>query len=236
MMRLAAYLRVSTDTQVEGLGLEVQQAAIKKWAYRDNHKIGATFVDAGVSGSNGLENRTGLADAFAALKDGSVKGLVVYRLDRLARDLIVQEQILAELRRGGWTVFSTSASEAQYIADDVGDPSRKLIRQVLGAVAEYERSMIALRLRSGRARKAADGGFAYGSPPFGYQAIDGELVPIAEEQATLTRIRELRGAGQSYREIGATLNAEGVKPRRGRAWHPGILSRLIGRPNGASLA
>jgi DNA invertase Pin-like site-specific DNA recombinase len=228
-MRLAAYLRVSTDAQVDGLGLEVQEAAIKKWAYHDNHKISATFVDAGVSGSNGLDNRTGLADAFAALKAGSLKGLVVHRLDRLARDLIIQEQILAELRRGGWAVFSTSASEAQYIADDVGDPSRKLIRQVLGAVAEYERSMIALRLRSGRARKAADGGFAYGSPPFGYQALDGQLVPVAEEQATLRRVREMRDTGQSLRVIAATLNAEGVKPRRGRAWHPGVLSRIVDR-------
>jgi DNA invertase Pin-like site-specific DNA recombinase len=81
-------------------------------------------------------------------------------------------------------VFSTSAGEAAYLEDDPGDPARKVIRQVLGAVAEYERSMIALRLRSGRAGKAQAGGFAYGAPPYGYAARrrtrvaeDGDLYP-----------------------------------------------------------
>jgi DNA invertase Pin-like site-specific DNA recombinase len=231
-MKLAAYTRVSTDAQVEGLGLDVQTATIKKWARDHGHTITATYTDAGVSGSNGLETRVGLADALAALKDGHAAGLVVYRLDRLARDLIIQEQILADLRRGGWAAFSTSESEAQYLTDDPADPSRKLIRQVLGAVSEYERSMISLRLRAGRAKKADHGGFAYGAPPYGYQAIDGDLVPYPAEQATLTRIRELRDAGDSYRHIAAALNADGIRPRRGRSWHPGVLSRLAERPNG----
>ena len=149
----------------------------------------------------------------------------------MAPSLIIQEQLLAEARQHGWAVFSTSASEAEYLEDDPGDPSRKMIRQVLGAVAEYERSMIALRLHSGRARKAQRGGFAYGGPPYGYAALDGELVEVADEQATLARIRELYNEGKSYRAIAETLTAEGVKPRRGRAWHPGVLTRLVGRPD-----
>jgi DNA invertase Pin-like site-specific DNA recombinase len=164
-MKLIAYLRVSTDAQAEGLGLDVQKAAITDWANTHGHKLAADFTDAGVSGSNGLDTRTGLADAFNALRDSDASGIVVYRLDRLARDLIIQEQLLAEARQHGWAVFSTSTGEAAYLEDDPGEPSRKMIRQVLGAVAEYERSMIALRLRSGRARKAQAGGFAYGAPP-----------------------------------------------------------------------
>jgi DNA invertase Pin-like site-specific DNA recombinase len=230
-MRLAAYLRVSTDAQAEGLGLEVQERSIRQWADRYDHKIGNAFTDAGISGSNGLDTRAGLANALASLKQGLAKGLVVYRLDRLARDLIVQEQLLAECWRNGWAVYSTSESEAQYLTDDPADPSRKLIRQVLGAVAEYERSMISLRLRSGRARKAEAGKFAYGAPPYGWQAVYGELVPVADEQATLARIRALRGAGKSLRQIANMLTAEGIMPRRGREWHPRVLARLAERPN-----
>lgn len=100
---------------------------------------------------------------------------------------------------------------------------------MLGAVAEYERSMIVLRLRSGRARKAEAGRFAYGSPPYGYAAENGELVPIPEEQATLARIRQLGGQGKSLRAIGASLAAEGIKPRRSRTWHPRVLARLAER-------
>ena len=67
------------------------------------------------------------------------------------------------------------AAEAGYLGDDPDDPSRTLIRQVLGAVSQYERSMIALRLRSGRRRNASQGGYAYGAPPFGFKAEDGEV-------------------------------------------------------------
>ena len=158
----------------------------------------------------------------------------MYRLDRLARDPIIQEQLLAEARQHGWYVFSTSTSEAAYLEDDPGDSSRKMIRQVLGAVAEYERSMIALRLRSGRVRKAQRGGFAGGAPPYGYAAVDGNLVEVAEEQATLVRIRGEHRQGKSLRTIASALNAEGVMPRRGRTWHPGVLARLVDKPLGAS--
>jgi DNA invertase Pin-like site-specific DNA recombinase len=158
-----------------------------------------------------------------------VGGIVVYRLDRLARDLIIQEQLLAEVRRMGGEVFSTSAAEAGYLTDDPDDPSRKLIRQVLGAVSEYERSMISLRLRTGRRRKAEKGGFAYGSPHYGYRAEGKQLVADEDEQAALARIRELRGDGRSLREIAGVLEAEGFRPKRSQRWHPESLRRIVAR-------
>src|SRR5437667_4834903 len=166
-MKVAGYLRVSTDRQAEeGLGLEVQQHAIRAWARGNGHRLVAWFRDEGLSGSNGLDQREGLADALDALKNRHTAALVVYRLDRLARDLVLQEQLLADIRRIGADLFSTSNAEGSYLTDDPDDPSRKLIRQVLGAVNEYERAMITLRLRSGRRRKHDNGGYAYGSQPF----------------------------------------------------------------------
>ena len=229
--KVVAYLRVSTDRQAEeGLGLEVQADTIKTWAKANNTRIVDTFTDEGVSGSNGIDNREALPEAFDAIKSREAEGLVVYRLDRLARDLIIQETLLAEVRRLGGEVFSTSAAEAGYLTDDPDDPSRKLIRQVLGAVAEYERSMIALRLRSGRKRKAKDGGYAYGSPPFGYRVEDAELVPDEAEQATLVRARELREAGLSIRRVASALTEEGHRTKRGGTrWHPTTVARVLSR-------
>lgn len=228
--RLAAYLRVSTDRQAEeGLGLEVQEQTIRAWAKANGHRIDLWARDEGVSGSNGLDTRLGLGEALESLRDGTVSGLVVYRLDRLARDLIIQETLLAEVRRLGGEVYSTSGAEDAYLADDPDDPSRRLIRQVLGAVAEYERSMIALRLRSGRRRKAEKGGFAYGSPAFGYRAEGRELVADPDEQVVLTRIRELHEGGRSLREIITALEDDGHHPKRGGRWHPESLARIVRR-------
>jgi DNA invertase Pin-like site-specific DNA recombinase len=229
-VKLIAYLRVSTDRQAEeGLGLEVQEQAVRRWARANGHRVVAICRDEGVSGSNGLETRMGLPEALSLLKEAKARGLVVYRLDRLARDLVIQETLLAELRRMGAEVFTTSAAETGYLSDDPDDPSRKLIRQVLGAVAEYERAMISLRLRSGRARKAEKGGFAYGAPAFGYRSEAKELIGDQEEQAALFRISELHAAGASLRGIAATLEAEGYRPKRSARWHPGTLGRIVSR-------
>lgn len=229
-MKVVAYLRVSTDRQAaDGLGLDVQEQAIRAWAKAGRHRIVAVLTDAGVSGANDLDGRPALADALELLRAKEAAAVVVYRLDRLARDLVLQEQLLAEIRRMGADLFSTFASEGDYLADDPADPSRKLIRQVLGAVAEYEKSMTVLRLASGRRRKAETGGYAFGSPAYGFRAVDGALAPDPGEQATIARASELRQEGASLRAIADTLTAEGHRPKRGARWHPVSVSRILER-------
>lgn len=226
-MRLVGYLRVSTDKQADAFGLDVQRKAITAWAKANGHRLVEVFVDEGVTGK--LEDRPALAGALHALKDRRADGIVVPKLDRLARDLIVQESLIAEVWRMGATVHSAVASEAEYLVDDPADPSRKLIRQVLGAVSEYERAMIALRLRSGRAAKAAAGGYAFGAPAYGQRAEAKELAPDDREQAALTRMAELHADGESLRAIAETLDAEGHRPKRGESWHPMAVSRCLAR-------
>ncbi len=149
-MKLVGYLRVSTAAQAEeGFGLGVQESTVRSWSKAQGHRIVDVLRDEGISGAKELDDRPALAEALSLVADGEAAGLVVPRLDRLARDLIVQETVLADVRRHGGRVFSCAAGESEYLADDPSDPSRKLIRQILGSVAEYERSLIALRLRGG---------------------------------------------------------------------------------------
>lgn len=229
-MRVIGYVRVSTERQVEeGLGLKVQEQAIRRYCKENGLRLAGLFSDEGISGAKELDARPGLLDALGALKDGSAAAIVVYRLDRLARDLILQEQLLAEVRRSDADVFSCSPAEAAYLTDDPDDPSRKLIRQVLGAVSEYERSMIALRLRSGRRRKAEQGGFAYGSPRYGFTALNRELVPDSDEAGAVALARKLRADGGSYRDICRALTDAGHKPKRSEVWHPQVVARICAR-------
>ena len=235
-MKIVGYVRVSTATQAEdGLGLDVQKAALRTWSKANGHRLTSILSDEGISGAKELEDRPGLADALDMIRSGKAQGIVVPRLDRLARDLIVQETILAEIRRIGGEVFSTSPAEASYLSDDPDDPSRKLIRQVLGAVSEYERSMVALRLRNGRRRKDQMGGYAWGAPAFGFDARDGDLVESQQEQLTIKRIVELRAAGASLREICSILEAEGHRSKRaGTRWQPMAVKRVLDRLGSAA--
>lgn len=232
-MKLVGYIRVSTAGQVDdGYGLDVQREAIRAWARTSGHRLVEVFTEEGVSGK--LEDRPALGKALRAIRDRRAAGMVVPKLDRLARDLVVQEQLIAEVWRMHAEIFSAVAGEAGYLVDDPDDPSRKLIRQVLGAVNEYERAMIALRLRSGRKMKADRGGYAYGAPPYGTRPVDRELAPDEREQAAVARMLELDAAGRSLREICAALAEEGHRPRRSGRWHPNTVNRVIGRVRSAA--
>lgn len=231
-MKVVAYLRVSTDAQAEhGLGLDVQRDAIRTWAKANGHSVALWTADEGVSGSNGLDARKALYEALTAVSEGAVGGIVVYRLDRLARDLVLQEQLLQEVWKTGGRVYSTAASEDAYLSPDGADddPARALIRQVLGAVAQYERSMIRLRLRAGKATKAARGGYVGGGQRYGLRAEGGALVPDDGERAVVELVRELRGAGLSFRAIGQELQDRGHRPRRAADWSAEVVRQIAGR-------
>ena len=204
-----------------------QRQAIKTWVKSAGHRLAEIYADEGVSGAKDLADRPGLGDALDAVRVGSIEGLVVYRLDRLTRDLVLQEQLIAEVRRLGGVLFTTSAGEAGYLDDDPEDPSRKLIRQVLGAVNEYERAMVALRLRSGR-RGRLSGAASPTARPHTASATEGrELAPEPTEQVAIGRAVELHAEGRSLRAIGEVLLAEGHRPKRGDRWHPTTVARVL---------
>ncbi len=113
-MKIVGYVRVSTSTQVEdGFGLAIQKAAVRDWCKANGHKLVTILCDEGISGAKELEDRPGLADALGMLRDKQAQGIVVPRLDRLARDLIVQETVLAEIRRIGGTGLLHESSRGE---------------------------------------------------------------------------------------------------------------------------
>lgn len=229
MADFIGYTRVSTSAQAEGQGLDVQRAGIRHWAEQNDHKILYWCEDIGKSGTVGpLEGRQQLATAINILKENQATGLVVFRLDRLARDLALQETLLRELKGLGAELHSTSPAEDDMIqGDDNLDPARKLTRQILGAVAEYERHMIGLRMRAGKAAKAAKGGYTGGGPPYGWSAIGGELVPRWDQQEVLRGIFGLRKNGWSPRRIAAYLNAQHIPGPRSDVWGFKTIYRLL---------
>lgn len=223
-MEIVAYLRTSTESQEEGL--ETQRSEIQAWADREGHTIVGWFVDEGKSGSEGLDTRTGLATALCA----NSQALVVYKLDRLARDLVIQETVLSEAKRVGMKVFSTMAGESEYLVDDLNDPTRKLIRQILGAIGDYDRAMIRLRMKAGADRKKAGGGYGGGGVPFGYRVnpLTHDLEADPREQEALALMVSLKGS-ESLRGIARRLDEAGLAPRKGKSWHPHSVGRCLAR-------
>jgi DNA invertase Pin-like site-specific DNA recombinase len=213
--KAVAYLRVSGRGQIEGDGFPRQREAIHRFARASGYEIVAEYRDEGVSGTRELDDREGLSDLLARIRSNGVRVVLVERADRLARDLIVGELILGQLRDLGAQVF-TADGGTELTAGD-GDPTRVLIRQVLGAVAQFEKSVIVSKLRAARVRKRRATGRCEGRKPFGDRPGEAKTVEL------IRRLRRKPRGGErlSYAAIAKRLNAaDGVATRTGRPWAP----------------
>lgn len=227
MTRWVGYLRVSTDQQTEGYGLDVQRASIEAWAATNDHTVVAWSRDEGVSGSLEPAVRDGWQQARHLVGEHDAAGIVVARMDRLSRDFVGQEITLRELRKHGVELVSVAEPEA---CENTDDPQRVMVRQMLGVLAEYERKVIRQRMEAGKARKKAEGGFAGGMPPYGWRPVNKELEPDAAEQIIVGEMRRQRAAGVSYRGIADLLNERGVPSKTGKRWHPPTVRDVLAHP------
>ena len=139
--------------------------------------------------------------------------MLVEKLDRLARDLMIQETIIGDLKKNGFDLVSVS--EPDLLKDD---PSRKLMRQIFGAIAEYEKTMIVLKLRGARVRMRAKTGRCEGAKPYG---------ELPGEEVIIEQMKDFRSAGFGFDRIAAALNAEGIRPRRGSRWHGLTVNKIL---------
>lgn len=229
-MRAVGYARVSTNRQAErGFGLEVQERAVRDYCAANGLRLLRIERDEGVSGTNGLEARVGLPAALLALERGDAEALVVARLDRLARRLALQEAVLADAWEAGAEVHEVGAGRL-----DPDDEDRVFYRQVMGAVAQLDLAKTKRRLRDGRAAKIARDGWAGGVPRYGLRLERSEgtragvLVEDETEQRAIRLARQLRRDGKTLETIGDRLRVSGFVPKRGGAWHPRTVQRLLG--------
>ena len=219
-MKAFVYLRVSGQGQISGDGFDRQLLACEKHAANNDIEIAEVFREEGVSGTKELDDRPALAELLAALEENGIKTVLIEKLDRLARDLMVQETIIADLRKRGFTLIS--AYEPDLCSDD---PSRKLMRQIMGAIAEYDRAMIVQKLRAARVRKKAKHGKGEGRHAFGEKP---------KEAHTLEQIREWRSTGATAKKIAADLNACGYQSRSGKPWLGTTVAKILRRLEAAA--
>ncbi|MER7938810.1 MULTISPECIES: recombinase family protein [unclassified Streptomyces] len=232
-LRLIIVRRVSTAGQaIDGYGLPDQERDCRTWnassagGHRMVHVVTDGDEKGGQTGKSTIDERDGLMDAMQWIADGRADGILAPNLDRLARELTVQEAVLAYVWALGGRVFT--ADHGEHLEDDEDDPMRTAMRQMRGVFHQLDRGLIRKRLRGGRATKGAQGGYAYGAPPFGKQAVDNELVDLPEEkdiEDLIIRWHEEEGLGP--RPICRRLNDAEVPSKRGGKWHPTTVARIL---------
>ena len=221
-MRTFGYIRVSGKGQVDGDGPERQSEAIKQFCSKHILSTEPTqvFFEAGVSGTVEAMDRPKFAEMISAIEalDGIRACIVVERLDRLARDLMISEFLLAECRKRGIPVYAADQNDLRDMASDGGDPTRVLLRQILGALAQWEKSALVFKLRKARDRKREQTGRCEGVLPFG----------STEAEASAKRMLVTwKQAGNSYQWIANHANQTGLKTRTGKPWTRGMVYQVV---------
>jgi site-specific DNA recombinase len=169
-MKIALYARVSSDLQTEKGTVASQLDFLRKYADLHQLDVFAEYTDESVTGPTPLADRPAGRRLLEDARARKFRRVIFYRVDRFARstyELLDAERTLSELG-----VTLKSASEEF----DTGTPMGRAIFQILGVLAELEKSTIAERTGLGRQRKAREGRWL-GAIPFGYVIADGQLVP-----------------------------------------------------------
>jgi DNA invertase Pin-like site-specific DNA recombinase len=222
--KLVAYYRVSTKGQGDsGLGLEGQTAAVEAYARGQGAEITRTYQEVE---TGKWADRPELIKALAHAKRTRAT-LVIAKLDRLARNVAFTANLLE--------------SGVDFVACDNPHANRLTIH-ILAAVAENEAKMISERTRAALAAYKARGGVLGAARPDGRRLTPEDAVRGREKAREVRQanaraavadlaplMAELRAEGLSLRAIADQLNAEGHTTRRGAAWNPVQVNRVLGR-------
>jgi DNA invertase Pin-like site-specific DNA recombinase len=215
-----AYLRVSSQGQVEGHGFDRQQDAIDKFCQTSGYEIAEIYRES-ASGVTEETERPAFSDMVSAILKNGVRTVVVESLDRLAREYRVSEHLIIYLASKGIDLISANTGEnvSQAILDD---PMKKALVQIQGIFAELDKSMLVKKLRKAREAVRARGEKCEGRK--GY--TDPEF------KSVLNKIRALRARRGhrkqlTYPEVAERLNGEGIKTMTGRAFNGNGVAQIL---------
>ena len=218
MTPAVAYYRCSGMGQVSGDTWSRQSEAVQKFAASQGFEIVAEYRDEGVSGTKELENRPGLAAALERIENNGVKLLIVESADRLARDSMIAELIVRQFQKSGGRILTASGVDLTEGND--ANPTAKLIRSVLAAVADFDRCVTVLKLRAARQRMKARSGRCEGVKPFG---------ELPGEEPILAQIVTFAGRDLDAKEIAETCNLHALPTRSGKPWRASTIRKILSR-------
>lgn len=224
---LLTYSRTSAERL---LGIFGQDTEIVEWATREGYEIVGRAHDVNVHSQSRVDDREGLMAVVEAIESRKADGVVVYKLDRLARDWYVQDDAVQRIWKAGGHVFSTDYGE--WKPDRPGHPQWHL-RKKYAEIAEAEYHALLARLQDGRRRKMARGGYGGGhrfQRRYGVELVEiqGKLEyrPVPSEQAVIKRIVAACPGGAGYYRMAKVLNSEGVPTASGVKWTTKVVRDL----------
>lgn len=220
-LEAVAYIRTSSAANVgtDKDSDKRQRTAIEGFAKANGYEIVAEYYDAAVSGSDPVTARKGFSAMLDRINGNGVRTIIVESPDRFARDLAVQLAGHDYLRGLGIALIPASAPD--FFTEDT--PTAVLVRQVLGAIAQFDKATTNAKLKAARERKRlANGGKCEGRKS--WAEIDPELV----KEAKRLRRRSPKGHQRSLRDVADELGKLGFTNQRGGAFSAASVASMVG--------
>lgn len=223
------YVRLSLDSEGK-TAIERQEKDCREWCDRNGLKVREVHVDRGRSGFKKGVKRTGFDAAVAAVSSGVVGTLVVWKLDRLSRQGMVQvDSVIERLNDVGGRLVSVQDGL------DSSQPNTRMVIAMLSELARSESENIGLRVRSAKVHLRASGRWIGGRAPYGLVARDGRLHVDPETGPVVREMARRILDGTSLTKVTRWLNAEKIPSPLGGKWQTGSVAQLLRGPATAGL-
>jgi DNA invertase Pin-like site-specific DNA recombinase len=226
-MKLVGYCRVSTENQEDNTSLGSQRERIEAYCKAFDHKLVEVFVEVGSGKDTTHRPEFNKAMEMVATQADGIVALKLDRIARSCRDVLTLVEDVLQPQNKALVLLDLNV--------DTSTPTGKMILTMMAAVAELERAQINERCQGGRKAKADAGGYAYGSPGLGYEAQDGELVVVEDEQEVIKIIKNHRRSGKGLSEIARYLNKQGILTKRGKEWRPSGIKNILDKHSKAAV-
>jgi site-specific DNA recombinase len=215
IVRVAGYIRVSSEEQTENYSLSAQERAIRSYCDAHDWEITALYADEGESAwSDDAGSRPQFAAMLADAESGAFDALVVHKLDRFARSVIVALETLHHFEN--LNIGFVSITEQLNFTTPIG----KVILTTLAAFAEYYSANLSAETRKGKAERKRQGIYN-GLLPFGAMKGDGGIpTPDPNTHPGLVMAFEMAATGATDREVARALNETGYRTTGNRGANP----------------
>ena len=217
-MNVVSYIRVSSNDQaVSGYSIPAQLERIRAYAFSQDWSLIHEYIDAGQSaGSMARPQMNQMLEDIK--KDRMIKAIIVYRLDRLGRNIKDMLTLVARLQKRKVGVVSLT----EHI--DLTSATGRLLFNMLCSIAEYEREVTRERIIMGLEKKLEETGRMNGGIPFGYQADhQGNIVIVEREAIAVNRIFNLYLEHENYGRIAREIQ----EYYPGKNWVTNIVKRML---------